>query len=68
MNFKQISDLIKKNNIPENVHFLSDSGWECGPSDMDVVYYNKLENTIVFTQYADTYGRYGNNKDWIKLL
>lgn len=37
-------------NVPKNATLLSDSGWECGPTDMDGIYYNKEKNEIIFTQ------------------
>lgn len=40
----------KEFNIPDDVVFQSDSGWECGPTDMDAIYYNKENNTLTFEQ------------------
>lgn len=67
MTYKKLKEIIEKNNIPEDVKFESDSGWECGPTDMDGIYYNKSENTIVFTQgyWHDPY--YCNSPDFIEL-
>lgn len=66
MTFEQLNKIIKENNIPENVHLLSDSGWECDATEMDGIYYNKNENVIVFTQEYDEYGKYEtkHNADW----
>ena len=50
MTFEKLTELIEKNNIPENVKLESDSGWEYGRTDMDGVYYNQTKNLIVFTQ------------------
>lgn len=50
MTFEKLAELINKNNIPKNVTLESDSGWECGPTGMDGVYYNQKKNVIVFTQ------------------
>jgi hypothetical protein len=50
MNFKILSALIAKYNIPKDVKFLSDSGWECDPTDMGKVYFCEKENTLIFTQ------------------
>lgn len=57
MTFKELQNIIKDNNIPEDVHLISDSGWECYATEMDGVYYNKTLNEIVFTQgiYHDDY-------------
>lgn len=48
--FKQLQAFIEKEGIDPDVHLLSDSGWECGSTDMDGLYYNKKQNVIVFTQ------------------
>lgn len=50
MTFEKLSKLIKKYDIPHDVTLLSDSGWECDPTSMRGVRYNKNENVIVFTQ------------------
>ena len=50
MTFQELNKLIKDNNIPYDVKLLSDSGWECDPTDIDGVYYNRKENHLVFTQ------------------
>ena len=36
--------------VPDDATMLSDSGWECGPTDMDGVFYNEEKNEITFTQ------------------
>ena len=54
MTFQYLEKLIHKNNIPQNVRLMSDSGWECSATDMSGVYYHAEESTIVFTQ--DSYG------------
>lgn len=48
--FKQLSQYIKENNIPENVKLLSDSGWECGETGIRAVYYNEFENVLFLYQ------------------
>lgn len=62
MTFKELKELLEDNHIPDDVHFESDSGWECGPTEMDGVFYNKDENTIVFTQ-----GCWGGLDDYMTL-
>lgn len=44
MTVGKLAQIIKENNIPEDAVMLSDSGWECGPSDMNGVYYSKATN------------------------
>lgn len=68
MTFQLLNDLIKENNIPENVKLMSDSGWECGATNMNGVWYCKRFNTIVFTQNGSEYDYdYVNDNDW-KLI
>ena len=50
MTFKDLSKIIKDNNVPDNVILRSDSGWECDDTEMNGVWYNKKKNTIIFTQ------------------
>jgi len=59
MTFAKLAELIKINNIPEDVSLESDSGWECGPTGMGGAYYNGKENIMIFTQgYGDTGDNY----------
>lgn len=67
MSFVELMKLLSENNIPVDVHFMSDSGWECGPTEMDGVYYNKGENLIVFTQEQGEYDEYWNAEGWTPL-
>lgn len=50
MTVGELINIFRQNNIPNDATLMSDSGWECCATDMDGVYYNKLENTVVFTQ------------------
>ena len=66
MTFKKLKQIFIENNIPENVILKSDSGWECDPTDMDGVYYNKEDNIVVFTQGYE-YNNYASQErmpDW----
>lgn len=58
MTFEKLSKIIEVNNIPKNVELLSDSGWECDPTQMDGVYYNARMNRIIFTQSCSEYEVY----------
>ena len=64
MTFELLSKIIEENKIPKDVHFLSDSGWECGPTQMACVYYNRRENTIIFTPDNDLRDEYVESDDW----
>ena len=50
MTIEILNKLIKENNIPNNVIIRSDSGWECGDTPCDGVWYNKKKNIIMLTQ------------------
>lgn len=52
MTFKKLQELIEKYEIFEDVVLRSDSGWECGPTDIGGVWYNRKNNEIVFTQFS----------------
>lgn len=58
-----LNKVIKENNIPKDVHLLSDSGWECDPTEMDGIFYHRGSNTIVFTQRG-TNSKYEQSDEW----
>lgn len=64
MTLQLLNELCEKNNIPKDVALLSDSGWECSETEMNGVWYNKDENTIIFTQQGDEYDRYYCDDRW----
>lgn len=53
MTFEELNNLIEKHNVPRDVKLISNSGWECGPTEMDGVYYFKEDNSIIFTQGSE---------------
>lgn len=63
LNFKLLQTIMKDNDIPEDVGFISDSGWECGDSEMMGLWYNAKENLICFTQNISD-DKYLRNPDW----
>lgn len=52
MTLAELNDICKRNNIPDDVTLLSDSGWECCETEMNGVWYSEIDNMIVFTQEA----------------
>ena len=34
MTMELLCKIIEENNIPRDVHFMSDSGWECDPTEI----------------------------------
>ena len=67
MTYEQLSNIIINNNIPTNVRLMSDSGWECDPTDMNGIYYNRKNNIMVFTQ-GFSWDEYKDNKEWTTLF
>ena len=53
MTFGQLHKLIVDNDIPNEVHLMSDSGCECSATEMNGVYYDKFKKLIVFTQEGE---------------
>ena len=64
MTFEKLKELIEKHRIPSNVKLLSDSGWECNETEMNGVFYNEVENHIIFTQEFEYSYQYLENKDY----
>ena len=68
MTVKELNRILTANNIPEDATLMSDSGWECGATEMNGVYYNSKENVVVFTQYFSEFDTYmKKSSEWIKL-
>lgn len=65
MTVEKFLKIIHENNIPINATMQSDSGWECDPTDMDRIYYNKNENLLIFTQKIDT--KYISDRNFKKI-
>ena len=63
MTYQKLRTIIEHHKIPENVRLMSDSGWECGATEMDGVYYHRAKNVLVFTQ-NEQYNKYNNDTEW----
>lgn len=66
MTVKELNRLLTANNIQEDARLMSDSGWECGATDMDGVFYNPKDNIVVFDQSYE-YSKYNDKPEWIKV-
>ena len=65
MTMELLEQIIEENNIPKNVNFMSDSGWECNPTEMNgVLFYNRQSNTIISTQSGTSDREYEASEDW----
>lgn len=77
MTFKEMKDLLEKNNIPDDAQMLSNSGWECGATSVEACYYSSSKNEIHLVQeilnpnieYDEDTLKSGDEKssDWILL-
>jgi len=67
MTVKELKERLNRNSIPEDAKLESDSGWECGPTDMDGLYYSKALNTLVFRQCFSKYEDEYLPPDWIPV-
>ena len=65
MTYELLTKIIEENHIPKDVKMMSDSGWECSETEMDGIFYNKEENTLIFTQKGDQYSRWYERKGWV---
>lgn len=61
LTFEKLSNIIEKYNIPNDVHLMSDSGWECDATEMNGILYNEKENIIVFKQDCEYLEEYYSN-------
>lgn len=69
MTVEKLQKIIEDNNIPKDAVLESDSGWECGPTDMNGIYYSESKNTLVFTQRCSKYEySYHRKGDWKALV
>lgn len=68
MNFKQLCEIIIKYNIPADVTLMSGSGWEAGETDVSVLYYNHITNTLMICGSATDKMHYIDEVDWVELL
>ena len=64
MTLELLNKIIEENNIPKDVHLMSDSGWECGETEMNRIYYNRKENVLIFTQHGDRCDSWFEEDDW----
>ena len=74
MTFLELTKIVQKYNIPEDVNLVSHSGWECDPTDCDSAFYSKECNELVFSQYksynidlfiSEQLNKYYKGTDWI---
>jgi len=53
MKIKELTTYLSTEIYNNNPIILSDSGWECDPTDINGIYYSKKANVLIFTQGYD---------------
>ena len=48
MTYKKLKEIIERNGVPEDVHLMSNSGWECSATEMEFIGTRRLTK---FTLY-----------------
>ncbi|MBQ8913113.1 MAG: GNAT family N-acetyltransferase [Lachnospiraceae bacterium] len=64
MTMELLEHILEENNIPKDVHIMSDSGWECDATEMDGIFYNRKSNTIIFAQSGASGRGYEESEEW----
>lgn len=64
MTFELLNKIIEENSIPKDVCLMSDSGWECNETVMNGIYYNRKDNTLIFTQCGDESDSWFKKDGW----
>lgn len=67
MTLSMLNKILYDNRIPEDAKLRSNSGWECGDTEIDMVYYNSKTNVLMLTRRWGNYETYEESEDW-KLL
>ena len=67
MTFGQLLDIFEKNNVPKDAKLLSDSGWECGATQMNGIHYNAEKNIVIFTQGNESFGFDGYDDGFVTI-
>lgn len=77
MTYQDLKKIIEINRIPEDVNLMSNSGWECGATEIGAAYYSSSKNEIHLVQSpiesAEQYdedslkGQKEKAQDWILL-
>ena len=67
INVETLIGIFINNKIDSNAVIMTDSGWECDETEVDMVYYNSKTNVVMLTRKNGNYDVYEDSDDW-KLL
>lgn len=77
MTYKELNEILKKNNIQEDVEIMSNSGWECGATPIEGIFYSPSKNQVHLVSTKEWGGEYVEDHltkyekrahDWYLLL
>lgn len=66
MNVNILISFLIRNDIPLDAEIMTDSGWECDATEVDMIYYNSKTNVVVLTRNCQRHN-YRDNNDWTLL-
>lgn len=67
MSVEHFWKLCKQNHIPGNAIMMSDSGWECGESDCEAMFYNPKRNVVMLVQGGNCEA-YSKQDGWVEIM
>ena len=67
INVGTLIGIFINNQIDKNAVIMTDSGWECDETEVNMVYYNAKTNVVMLTRKYGNYETYEDSDDW-KLL
>ena len=56
--------LLISNGIDSKAAIMTDSGWECGETEVDAIYYNSKTNVLMLTRKLGNEYVYADCDDW----
>ena len=67
MTLFDLLETLNRNNVPQDAKIMSDSGWECSATNVNGLYYNAKQNTVVLVQFVAENSKYLKKKGWVEL-
>lgn len=67
INVGTLIGIFINNQIDNDAVIMTDSGWECDATEVNMIYYNAKTNVIMLTRKYGNYDTYDDSEDW-KLL
>ena len=68
MTIGMLNRIIENFHLPPDTEIQTDSGWECDPTEVDMVYYNSKTKVLMLTRRCGNCKAYEEDSDWKLLL